>query len=125
MTVVLNFALYLAAACALLCTFMGTYVKVTPYNEFKEIANNNVAAAVAFCGAILGFTFPLLSAIYFTHSFVEMLKWSVITEVVQLGVFVALRKSAGKIEAGNIAPALLLATLSLAVGLLNAVCISY
>jgi putative membrane protein len=125
MNAIVNFVGYMAASCALLAVFMVIYSKITPYNEFKEVSNNNTAAAVAFGGAILGFTLPMVSAIFFTHSFVEMLKWAAVTGVVQLLVFGSVRRYAVKIEAGQVAPATLLAFLAVSVGLLNAVCISY
>lgn len=125
MNSIVNFVGYMAAACSLLAIFMVIYSKITPYNEFKEISNNNVAAAIAFGGAILGFTLPMVAAIFYTHSFVEMLKWAGITGLVQLLVFGSVRRYAIKIEAGQTAPATLLAFLAVSVGLLNAVCISY
>jgi putative membrane protein len=54
-----------------------------------------------------------------------MALWAAITCVVQLLVFLVLRKQAAKIESGEMAPAILLATFSIALGLLNAVCISH
>jgi putative membrane protein len=125
MKAVIDTLTYIVIACAFLVVFMHAYVRFTPYNEFKEIANNNVAAAIAFCGAIVGFTLPLLASIYFTHSLLEMLKWAAITGCVQLVVFTTLRKNAGDIEHGHIAPALFVATLSVVVGAINGACISY
>ncbi len=125
MNAFLAFASYLATAIALLAAFVLIYVRVTPYREFELIAQNNLAAAITLSGAVLGFTFPLLSSIYYTQSLLEMAMWAVITCLVQLAVFLALRRQAPRIEAGHTAPALLLATFSVSAGLLNAVCISH
>lgn len=103
---------------------MLIYTWLTPYNEFAEIKNNNVAA-ITFGGAILGFTLPLASSIFFTHSILEMMLWSAITLIVQMAVFLTLRRFVPDIKEGHVAPAILLAFMSISVGLLNAVCISY
>ena len=120
-----SFISYFVVAVVLLVVFMFIYVKVTPYNEYKEIANNNVAAAITFGGAILGFTLPLAAAIFFTHDILEMAMWAGITGVVQLVVFMVMRRFVPNIQAGNVAPAILLFSMSVAIGILNAVCISY
>ncbi|MEN3113385.1 DUF350 domain-containing protein [Uliginosibacterium paludis] len=119
------FLSYLITAVLLLGVFVWVYARVTPYHEFQLIRENNSAAAVTLGGAMLGFTFPMMASIYYTQSLVEMMLWALITGLVQLGVFIALRRWAGQIEQGRIAPAILLASASIAVGLLNAVCISH
>jgi putative membrane protein len=124
----INFIGYLFTAIVLLAVFMFIYARTTPYNEFSEIKNGNVAAAVAFSGAILGFIFPLTSAIFYTHSLVEMAKWAAITGIVQMILFQVLHKMNGCghcIRDRKVAPAILLATMSVAVGMLNAISISY
>ena len=122
---ILNFLIYLSSASILLAVFVAIYVHVTPYKEFKLIAQNNNAAAISLGGAVMGFTMPLVASIYYTHSVVEMALWATITCVVQLLVFVVLRRRVPGIEAGHTAPAVMLATFSVASGALNAVSISY
>lgn len=119
------FISYLATAVALLAAFIVIYVWVTPYREFQLIGENNQAAAVTLSGAVIGFTFPLLSSIYYTRSISEMILWAAITCLVQMGVFLALRRYAAKIESGNTAAATLLAAMSVSVGMINALCISH
>lgn len=119
------FAQYLGATIALLAAFVYVYTKVTPYNDFTLIGENNMAAAVVLGAAILGFAFPLVAAVYFTHSFAEMAKWAAVTGLVQVAIFSCLRRYAGAIAKGHTAPAVLLGFISIAIGLLNAVCISY
>ncbi len=120
----ISFISYFVVAIILLAIFMFIYEKVTPYDEFAEIANNNIAAAITFGGAIIGFTLPLAAAIFYTHDLLEMLKWAAITGVVQLVVFMVLRRFVPNIQAGNVAPAILLFSMSVAIGVLNAICIS-
>lgn len=119
------FLTYFGSGCALLALFVALYVQCTPHREFALIAQGNVGAAVALGGAILGFTLPLVSAIYYTMSLVEMAKWAAITGLVQLLVFTLLRRQASKIAEGNVAQGVLVAAAAVAVGLLNAVSISH
>ncbi|MCB4810298.1 DUF350 domain-containing protein [Methylovorus menthalis] len=119
------FLSYLGVAILLLGAFMAIYVQITPYKEFKLIAQGNAAAAISLSGAVLGFTFPLLASIYYTQSLLEMTIWAGITCIVQLLVFTVMRHWAKHIEDGVLAPAIILAALSMSVGLLNAVSISH
>jgi putative membrane protein len=125
MEAIAAFSAYLAAALIFLAVFVFLYSKITPYDDFALIRENNAGAAVILAGAVLGFTFPLLSAIYYTHSLVEMAKWAGITGVMQLIVIGVLRRTVGSIPSGHTASAILLAALTIAVGMLNAASISY
>jgi putative membrane protein len=53
-----------------------------------------------------------------------MIVWAAITCVVQLSVVLALRRQAKRIEEGHVASAVMVASFSVAIGLLNAVSIS-
>lgn len=122
---ILAFLSYLGTAVALLFAFVLIYIRVTPYREFELIAHNNKAVSVTLAGAVLGFTFPLMSSIFYTQSLIEMVVWAGITCLVQLAVFWVLRRYAKRIENGDLSSALMVATFSVAVGLLNAVSISH
>lgn len=115
MTAFLAFLQYFVAALVLLAAFLAVYVRVTPYNEFELIPQDNAAAAISL---------PMAAAIYFTHDLLEMLKWAVITGVAQIAVFAVLRRFAPAIEQGHTAPAIFMCAMSVATGVLNAVCIS-
>jgi putative membrane protein len=124
-----SFLVYFALALVLLALFVVVYVRVTPYREFALIRQGNVAAAISLSGAILGFVMPLASAVAHSVNLVDMLAWSVVALVVQIIVYIVatrmllhLREA---IEAGVVAPAVLLATLAVSVGLLNAACLTY
>lgn len=120
----LAFLQYFVAALLLLGAFLAVYVRVTPYNEFELIGQNNAAAAISLAGACIGFALPMAAAIYFTHNLLEMLKWAAITGAAQIAVFTLLRRFAPAIEKGHTAPAIFLCAMSVATGVLNAVCIS-
>lgn len=122
----LPFLSYLGTSVALLVAFIFVYVRFTPYHEFTLIENGNVAAGITLGGALLGFTFPLVSSIYYTQSLQEMALWAGITCAVQFVLFLSVRgRYAKMIEEGKVAPAVFIAALSIAVGLLNAVSISH
>jgi putative membrane protein len=125
MDAILAFFLYLCTALVMLFAFIYLYSRITPYNDFAMIRQDNIGAAIILTGAVLGFTFPLLSAIYYTHSLLEMAKWGAITGGVQLVFIVLLRRVAGMVVDGKTAPSILLASIAIAIGLLNAVSISY
>jgi putative membrane protein len=121
---IVAFIEYLGTSIVLLGLFVYIYARATPYEDFRLIGHDNIAVAVTLAGAVLGFTMPMVAAIYYTHSLIEMIVWAAITCVVQLGVVVALRSQAKRIEEGHLASAVMVASFSVAVGLLNAVSIS-
>ncbi len=120
----LAFLQYFVAALLLLGAFLAVYVRVTPYNEFELIKQDNAAAAISLAGACIGFALPMAAAIYLTHDLLEMIKWAVITGAAQIAVFILLRRFAPAIEKGHTAPAIFMCAMSVATGVLNAVCIS-
>ena len=119
------FLAYFCVSVVLLSAFIYIYAKATPYRQFTLIEHDNVAVGITFAGAVLGFTAPLVASIYYTQSLKEMCLWAGITCLVQLLVLVALRKQAKRVEEGHVGSAVMIATLSLAVGLLNAASISH
>ena len=120
---------YFALGLLLFGTFLALYGWATPYNERALIREGNVAAAISLSGAILGFMLPLASAIAHSVSLIDMLVWGVIALVVQLAVFAVVNRAlphfGEAIRAGKTAAATLLASLAIAVGLLNAACMTY
>lgn len=125
LTAVTAFLTYFLSATGLLALFVLIYVRITPYNDFDLIAHDNSAAAVALAGAVIGFTLPLVACVYYTQSLLEMVIWSAITCLIQVLVFAVLRRQAHKIAEGHVSSAILVATFSVAVGLLSAVSISH
>jgi putative membrane protein len=125
LTAVTAFLTYFLSATGLLALFVLIYVRITPYNDFDLIAHDNSAAAVALAGAVIGFTLPLVACVYYTQSLLEMVVWSAITCLIQVLVFAALRRQAHMIAEGHVSSAIMVATFSVAVGLLSAVSISH
>jgi len=124
-----GFFTHFVAAAILVALFTAIYVWVTPYPEFRLIHEGNVAAAISFSGALLGFVLPLVSAIVSSVSFLDMVVWALIALVVQILVFFLLKSIfsnlCSDIADNRTAPAILLGLLSLSGGLINAACILF
>ena len=120
----LAFFSYFGIAILLLSLSIFIYVKTTPINEFALVKANNLGAGISLSGAILGFTFPVVASIFFTHSLLEMLKWALVSLASQLVLVALLHHKYRDIEQGNIALALVVASMSVALGLLNAISLS-
>ena len=123
------FVIAFAAAGAFTVAFKLIYQWVTPHHERTLIRDGNPAAAIALGGALIGYVLPLASALSHTVSLMEFAAWATLAGVIQIGVFVlisrlAFRNLATRIEAGEIAAAIYLASISICVGLLNAACMT-
>ncbi len=111
----LSFALAFLAAGGFALIFKAVYRWVTPHDEGALIRAGNTAAAVTLGGALLGYVIPLASAL--------------LAGVIQIVTFVAVRRIAlpdvsARIERGEMSTALYLLFISLAVGILNAACMT-
>ncbi|ASP35674.1 DUF350 domain-containing protein [Labrenzia sp. VG12] len=126
---IIPFALYFAAAIAMLLIFIKIYMIMTPHDEMALIKENNVAASLVLSGAFLGFSLPLASAAANSLSIVDFIVWGIIACIAQLIVYQIFRrfypKITSRIESGEMAISTKLATISVTVGLLNAACITY
>lgn len=124
-----NFLAYLGTAIVLLVAFVAIYLYVTPYDEINLIRTNNVAAAISLSGAVLGFAMPIANVIAHSDTLLDLAVWGVIAGIVQLLAWmvarVALPTLKEAIAAGQVAPAIFVAALSLTVGLINAACMTY
>jgi putative membrane protein len=102
---------------------------VTPYHEGTLIREGNVAAALALGGALIGYVLPLASALSHTVSLVEFCAWAALAGVIQIAAFtlirmVVMKDVAARIERGELASGVYLASISIAVGLINAACMT-
>jgi putative membrane protein len=124
-----DFLVYLAVALVLLAIFIALYVRVTPYREFALIREGNMAASFSLSGSVLGFVIPLSSAIQHSVSLVDMALWGLIAMLVQIAAFVGVKlllpSITQDIPANKGAQGFFLGCMSLAVGVLNAACMSY
>jgi putative membrane protein len=109
--------------------FKYVYQWVTPYNEKALIRQGNTAAAIALVGALIGYVLPLASALSHTVSLPEFVAWATLAGVIQIAAFtgvriVALPDVKTRIESGEVSIGVYLAGVSIAVGLLNAACMT-
>jgi putative membrane protein len=125
----LSFALAFLAAGGFALIFKAAYRWITPHDEGALIRAGNPAAAIALGGALLGYVIPLASALAHTASLPEFVAWALLAGVIQIVTFwvvrrVALPDVSARIERGEISTALYLLSISLAVGILNAACMT-
>jgi putative membrane protein len=125
----LGFCKYFVVAVGFVVVFCQVYCWITPYDELKLIREGNVAPAISFGGALIGFILPLYSAITHSVGFIDMMIWAAVAMVVQLAVFGVVRLFfkglVREIENNHTAAATLLAFFSLAIGILNAASMTY
>jgi putative membrane protein len=123
------FLAYFAVAIALVLIFVRIYTWVTPHDELALIKANNMAAALAFGGAMIGFALPLSSAITHSLSLLDCAVWGAVALIVQVLTFVVLRvvikQLPERITHGEVATGSFVAATAIAVGLINAACMSY
>ena len=117
-------ALSLGAACVALALFVLIYVMVTPFKEFTLIREGNSAAAISLGGAIIGYTLPLAKSVAQSGSMNDLMLWATVALVAQLLAYgvarLTFKQLASDVAHGKQAPAIFLATVSIAIGLLNA-----
>lgn len=123
------FAAYFGVGLLLLALFTLVYVRLTPFKEIALIRQGNVAAASSLGGAIIGFVLPLSSVIQNSVSLLDMLIWSSIALLVQFVAFVIARLLvpgiSQQIQQGQLASGVLMAAVAIALGLLNAACMTW
>ena len=126
-----NFALYFGLSIGFLFIFKLVYALVTPHDDWKLVKEEkNVAAAIGFGGAIIGFAIALGSAASNSVAVVDFAIWAVVAVVAQSLAFAILRfsfmpKIAERISNNEVSAGVMLASMSIAVGLLNAACMTY
>jgi putative membrane protein len=128
----LSFALFFVTTVVLVIVFLALYAKVTPYDDYTMIfVDNNTASALGFSGAVVGLCIPLHSALVHSISYYDFVMWAGVAMGVQLLFALFMTRLKGKysveqhIQNGDVAVGVLMASLSIAIGLLNAGSMSY
>jgi putative membrane protein len=128
----LFFALFFLSAIAVVVLFLYLYAIVTPYDDYKLIfEENNTAASIGFGGAIVGLCIPLYSALISSVSYFDFLIWAFVAMSFQLLFAFVMTRTKGKfsmneqISNGVVSVGILMAFLSISIGLLNAGSMSY
>lgn len=116
--------LHFVTVLALWAIGVGIYMMVTPYHERSLIEDGNVAAGVVLAGAILALAIPLAALLATSGQVVDILIWGIVALALQLVtvglVSIAMRGLRRMVEADNMAGAVVVLAVQIAVGLMNA-----
>ncbi len=111
---------------ALLLLGLGVlcYTVLTPFHERDQIRRGNVAAGIAAAGAVLALAIPLAATLATSAAVIDIIVWGLIALILQLLAFAAANllfpHLRAMLEGGNVAAALSLVGIQLAVALLIA-----
>ncbi len=123
-----QFGLSYVASLAALAVALAIYVAITPIREFSLIEEGNSAAAISLSGALIGLVIPIGSAIAHSRDLIDLLVWSLVALAAQLIVYAIVaacwRGVSGRIAEGSHAHAIALGAIAVAVGVLNAACLT-
>lgn len=125
----LSYAKYFGVDLVLFMAAGVAYVKFTPADEIALVRKGNIAAATALTGTMIGFALVLYSATTHSYGIIDTAIWAAVALIVQMIAFVIITHVVhddwtGKIEDGCVAHGILLGGFSLAVGILNAACLT-
>jgi putative membrane protein len=124
---VISYTAYLLTGLALLALFFVVYTRLTPYEERRHVREGNVAVAVFFSGAMLGFTATIASGILTHVNYASFVGWSISALVVQLLVYAVMDRMFPNLkqalESGNVAVGTLGGAAAFSAGLINAACV--
>lgn len=114
-------------AIAIFVAGVAIYTRLTPFHELDLIRRGNSAAGVSAAGATIGLALPIAGALAGSVGLADLLIWGALALVIQLLTFVIvavlIRRLVDSIMQGEMAAALLLAGVQIAVGLINAAAI--
>ncbi len=123
-----TFIMYFGSAVISMIVFALIYIGLTPYNEIKEICEkHNNAAAVAFSGALIGFALPIASLLIHSVNIIDFVLWAGVALVVQIFAFVIsfVFKVQKRIVEQDVSAGIMLASISIIAGILNAASLTY
>lgn len=126
-----SFALYFFTALIMLMIFKSVYVRITPYDEWTLVKEEkNIAAAVTLAGAFIGYSLAIASAASNSVSLFDFIVWGVVALFAQIIAFLIVRfglmpSFVERINNNEIGAGIVMAGMSVSVGLLNAACMTY
>ncbi|NTE60960.1 MULTISPECIES: DUF350 domain-containing protein [Agrobacterium] len=123
------FLSYFSIGLVCFAIFSTIYTRLTPHEEVELIKAGNISAAVAFLGALIGFSLPLASAAAHSVSLPDYVIWAAIGLLVQVLAFYIAKLTMTdlhlKITEGNVAAGLWSGGIAVVIGTLNAACMAY
>ncbi|CAA9261663.1 MAG: hypothetical protein AVDCRST_MAG08-2711 [uncultured Acetobacteraceae bacterium] len=124
-----GFLSHFLAGLALLGAALMLYARFTPHDEVALVRAGNPAAAVSLGGAVIGFALPIGAAIAQSVNLLDAVAWAVVALGAQLAAFAASARFLlpgwrASMERGETGCAALMAAIAVAVGVLNAACLT-
>lgn len=123
------FALWFSTCAFLLGMFGVIYTAITPKRELGMIREGNVAVAIAFSGALIGYSMTLASVMMSAASRMDLALWAIVGLVVQLAAYgfaaLLLGNVKARFEKNDIAAGVFIGGLAVAVGIINAATMVY
>ena len=122
------YLLHLVTGFALLLIFSAIYVRITPIDEFGLIRRGVLAAALSLGGALVGFSLTLASAISHYDHYTLVFAWAISAMLIQVLTYLLVNRLLpdmnSAIEHNNLAMGALMGSTSVAVGIINASCLT-
>ena len=119
---------YILVGTVMMVVFGVTYLRITPAEELRLIKNGNLACALSFGGALVGFCLALAASIAQSVNFPDFILWGIGAAVIQILVYFAATRiiphANEELVNNNVAVGALFGAISVAIGLLNAACLS-
>ena len=125
------FGVFFLLSLLALIIFKLVYTRLTPHDEWHLVKEKqNTAAALGLSGAVLGFAIAIGGAASNAVDLIDFGVWSVIALIAQLIAFLLVRflympKIAERIENNEISAGIMLASVSVSIGIINAACMTY
>ena len=118
------YLVFLGTALGLFAIALGIYLQVTPFHEIRLIRQGNSAAAISLGGTAIGMAIVLYSAASGTFNAVELAVWGGLGLISQIVVFLIVMLILPDLKQGindnKVGYGILLGSLSIAMGILNA-----
>lgn len=119
---------YFALGVAMMLFFGALYLRITPVAELRLAKQGNLACALSFGGALVGFSLAIAASIAQSVGIADFLLWGLGAAVIQILVYFAatrfIAEASTELAANNVAVGAWLGAVSVAIGLLNAACLS-
>ena len=107
---------------------VAVYIWITPHKDLALVREGNIAAAISLSGAILGLAIPLAMSMSVSVNVGDIVIWGLLTLIIQLIVFrlsdLILPGLSARIEAGEVAAAMMLSAMKLAAAAVTAAAVS-
>lgn len=119
---------YMVLGGAMVAAFGAVYLRITPVAELRLTRQGNLACALSFGGALVGFSLAIAASIAQSVVLSDFVLWGLGAAVIQILVYFAvsrlIRGASAELAANNVAVGAWLGAVSVSIGWLNAACLS-